>query len=755
MATQIWRGDAEPVPQVVTLTPAAPEVGDVFTVTIGDKTVSYTSTLGTVAEVCSGLQQALAAANIAEFQEATWTTNNATVTGTATNPGIPFTASLSVTRSSAISAPSGLTAIPALADGSLASGTTYYYVLTALTALGETSSSAEVSAAATSTGAISLSWTASTGATAYRVYRGTASGAETYLVQIPPGTAYIDFGPPVQTSVTPPATNTAAIAVPTLTSATSNTSAGSVAAGTYYYKITGITALGETTVSNEHSATLASTGQIVLVWPADSGATGFKVYRGTSSNGENKLVTTTGVVTTYTDQTASPPAGTPPTSNSAYIAVVASPAAAANGSGDGSLTSGTVYFYEVTATNAAGETTVSNEAICYATATQAIQLAWGAVTGAAGYNVYRYTSSGNEVFIQSVGNVLSFTDWGTIASTGASPPGSNGTASAATFTLATVTASSGPNDISTAANWSVGSLPANGDDIWFINSASSALYGLTALAAVTPNSVNVDSTYSGTIGLPKVNATGGYREYRQDFMQLATVATTVKVGTNPNNGPGSGRIKFDFQSYAAAIVGYSTGQAIEQGVPAMLIKGTNLTSLEMLLGTYGVAFFPGESATLPTINVGYTQSQQSDVSLVLGAGCTLTTVDMDGGQVLLQSNATTVQQDAGSLTVLAGAFTILVVVGGTCYYQSTGTVGTAKIGGSGGTVDCSRDMRARQFSQIYGYAGGTLNDPFRTINYNSQPIDLVECGLATPTNPNGFTLNAGQNIGVLVSSLGA
>ncbi|OFW39299.1 MAG: hypothetical protein A3J28_17640 [Acidobacteria bacterium RIFCSPLOWO2_12_FULL_60_22] len=80
-----------------------------------------------------------------------------------------------------MSIPTGVSA--ALADnGSLTVGQTYYYVVTALDAAGETLKSSEVSATPTSgtpdKRTIHLSWTPVTGATSYKVYWGTAPNGE-------------------------------------------------------------------------------------------------------------------------------------------------------------------------------------------------------------------------------------------------------------------------------------------------------------------------------------------------------------------------------------------------------------------------------------------------------------------------------------------------------------------------------------------------------------------------------------------------
>lgn len=95
---------------------------------------------------------------------------------------------------------------------------------------------------------------------------------------------------------------------------------GTFPAGTYFWEVTATTALGETTVSNEASATLVLNGSANLTWVLPQGRiTAIKVYRGTASNAENVLVTTlAGTATAFTDTNVGG-AGTPPASNTATI----------------------------------------------------------------------------------------------------------------------------------------------------------------------------------------------------------------------------------------------------------------------------------------------------------------------------------------------------------------------------------------------------------------------------------------------------
>ena len=106
----------------------------------------------------------------------------------------------------------------------------------------------------------------------------------------------------------------AAILTPVLTLGTTSTTGGTLAAGATYWKLTAINASGETVGSNEVTATLTgSTSSQPLTWVAIAGSTtGYKLYRGTAPGAENVLVTTLGLVTSYTDIGAAGTAGTVP-----------------------------------------------------------------------------------------------------------------------------------------------------------------------------------------------------------------------------------------------------------------------------------------------------------------------------------------------------------------------------------------------------------------------------------------------------------
>lgn len=98
-------------------------------------------------------------------------------------------------------------------------------------------------------------------------------------------------------------------------------SGGTIPSGTtYYYKITGLNATGETTGSLEVSGTTTvNNSSIVLTWTALPGATGYKIYRSTTtgSYGASSLLTTigSGLTVTYTDTGTATSSGTLPSVN--------------------------------------------------------------------------------------------------------------------------------------------------------------------------------------------------------------------------------------------------------------------------------------------------------------------------------------------------------------------------------------------------------------------------------------------------------
>ena len=234
---------------------------------------------------------------------------------------------------------------------------------------------------------VALNWSASLNVgsvsiTSFNVYRGNASGGEILLTTLGD----------VQTYTDPSVIN----------------------GQKYYYRVSAVNSIGEGPKSNEASATPTvsvpstplnfhaspSISQVALNWSAPSSNGGasvsaYKVYRGNTSDGETLLITLSNVLTCT----------------------------------DNSLINGQKYYYRVSAVNSIGEGPKSNEVSATPTVSvpstplnfhaspsiSQVALNWSAPSsnGSASitsFNVYRGNTSGGEILLSTLGDVLAYSD---------------------------------------------------------------------------------------------------------------------------------------------------------------------------------------------------------------------------------------------------------------------------------------------------------------------------------------------------------
>jgi hypothetical protein len=231
--------------------------------------------------------------------------------------------------------------------------------------------------------------------------------------------------------------------------------------------------------------------------------------------------------------------------------------------------------------------------------------------------------------------------------------------------------------------------------------------------------------------------TGDYGIDYRYFTAGGTVNVTISGG--------AGRIKLDQGSGPAIWNVNNSAQRLEAGVPSVLLKGTNAANaLNVNKGDVGVAFFGGETATLLSVNVGYETNPAGDSTVWLGAAVTLANaaIVQTGGNLTTNSatsGTASITQYDGNLKLQIGAQTGLAVLGGTCVYNTTGTLsGTPVVGGSG-TLDFSQDLRSKTVTNpinLYG-AKSKLLDPNKVVS--SLVIDLNQLA-------NSDNLDIGTNI---------
>ena len=256
----------------------------------------------------------------------------------------------------------GNSSTTSFSDIGLNPSTTYHYKIAASNSggTGEQSSTTstttrsgtpeDVTAETASSTSITIRWSAVSGATGYRIYRSTSDTG-----------TFTEVG----TSTT-----------------TSYTNTGLTAGTNYFYKVAAYNSGGQGVQSNAVNvnavgtptgvtATAASTSSITVSWNSVTGATGYRIYRSTSSSG---TFTEVGTSTTLSFTNTG-------------------------------LTAGTIYYYKVAAYNSSGtgsqSSTVNTTPIpgiptgltATSSSASSITVSWSSVSGATGYIIYRSDSA--------------------------------------------------------------------------------------------------------------------------------------------------------------------------------------------------------------------------------------------------------------------------------------------------------------------------------------------------------------------------
>jgi fibronectin type 3 domain-containing protein len=224
----------------------------------------------------------------------------------------------------------------------LASGQTYYFEITAVTAYGVSLFSneasvtvppaqvANVAVAATAAGSLTVSWSATSGAKSYEVLEATTSG---------------DLGTtPVKSGIT----------------TDSYTATGLTPGQQYFFGVVAVNAGGTSPTVVQVSGTVlpavpaglaatAGNASVSLTWSAAAGAATYNVYQGTTAGGEGTTAVQTGISGTSASITG--------------------------------LTNGTAYYFTVAAVDAGGTSAASNEAHATPSAPSSGggSLGWGAL----------------------------------------------------------------------------------------------------------------------------------------------------------------------------------------------------------------------------------------------------------------------------------------------------------------------------------------------------------------------------------------
>lgn len=267
-------------------------------------------------------------------------------------------------------------------------------------------------------------------------------------------------------------------------------------------------------------------------------------------------------------------------------------------------------------------------------------------------------------------------------------------------------------DAGTAANWSSGSAPVNGDTVVIDGRSTQPINaGLSDLSAVTLAELRIMR------GSPAVGTTSAYLEVG------ATLLNINVPPTDGSNASAASTIAINTGSVATTCRIYGSNNTGSGGVDPVTWKGAHSSNVLYIHGgRVGIAtMLPSDTASVPTINV----IGDPQTSVNIGSGVTMTTLVYKGGNVLLQCAATTVNMDKGELeTRGTGAITTVRVGNGNFRSNSTGTI-TNLHAENGGTVIFDGSLAPRTVTNAYVHGSGRIIANLPTVEGSAHPITFT------------------------------
>lgn len=194
-----------------------------------------------------------------------------------------------------------------------------------------------------------------------------------------------------------------------------------------------------------------------------------------------------------------------------------------------------------------------------------------------------------------------------------------------------------------------------------------------------------------------------------DFIVERNYAGTIGSATlGPLLITASGRFEFNGSSEcwidlsASAIQAHILGTAnASPGLRGLYLRGSAISTLNVMGGAVGLASRPGTTSTATTIRL-----MGADSSLWVGNGVTVTNVHQFAGEMRLRCGATTVILYGGThITEENGAMTTVTQKGGIYTWQSSGNITTFNL--YGGTLDMLKSAATRTLSTLNKYSGSS------------------------------------------------
>lgn len=276
----------------------------------------------------------------------------------------------------------------------------------------------------------------------------------------------------------------------------------------------------------------------------------------------------------------------------------------------------------------------------------------------------------------------------------------------------------GPNWIDDPENWEPLGAPVAADILVFDDpNAGDVLYGIENLSTALFAKIIVRASFENKrLGLLDHN--GLYFEYRP--VELKVQCTEWEIGLGA--GGGHSLLRANCQAIQTTVQQFNSGTAPDAKNKATQIRGTHVSNAaEILGGSFSSASDPELVATWAGLKIGGGEDDGTPPDVFLGAGCTLTDIDMDAGTLIANSAiGGTLRQEGGESTVNGtGAIAQLTLLGtAVCHVNTTGAIGGATIVADTAILNLGQDLSAKAFTNPIEIFGGEakVNDPMKVIN---------------------------------------
>ena len=327
----------------------------------------------------------------------------------------------------------------------------------------------------------------------------------------------------------------------------------------------------------------------------------------------------------------------------------------------------------------------------------------------------------------------------------------SGTASETTATMPT-----GPHDFNVAKNWSGGAVPVDGDEIIFDSRMQNDLRYNISQPTITPDRIEYTRDCTKNVGLEETNTTANpnYPFYESLTTHLTMgevgLSMTVNIGVS---GPEVGANRMGWiklNTNLADVTGTidQTRTRTNSAAPVSLQGASSSTTWHFNRGDIDIAVQEDQTFSVNTVNVGYIDSQASDVRLQIGSGSSNAILfwNQTGGQVTTQTAIGTSNIDGGTINYRAasGATTIQRLRNAVLNWENAGTISNI-IAWENAVIDASRDSKSRTLTDFTMNAGSTFLDPRDSV--------ALTDGIEIPGDLNDVTIRKRVNQKLVFTAL--